>query len=213
VFDDERRRLMAAGAGLAAMALLPATASAQESGGIGVVDELTGAVFRRRDGAMVPLKRGDRIFRDDELVTGRDARMQVRLDDGAILVLGAGTRCLLKNLQLPTQEASGRGLAVVGGGILRVILRGGGAWQGFSVQGSTAIASVRGTDFVVESDPDNTAVFVVTGLVSVEGMAGGSVRLSSGQGTDVARGERPTRAKRWGAARVGPTMAEVAVWP
>lgn len=202
----------------AAAALLPQSSTAQTvlkpgSGGIGRVDALSGVAFRRRPEGLLVLKAGDPVFADDELVTAEDSRLQVRLHDGGLLVLGAGSRCALNALELPSDSLPGRGLATMSGGILRVILQGGGRWQGFAVRGSTAVASVRGTDFVVESQAADTAVFVVHGLVAVEGLAGGSVRLSAGEGTDVAAGERPTEARQWPPERVQRTLQQVQVQP
>ncbi len=179
---------------------------------IGKVDALEGAVFRQLGGSLAPLHRGDSIYGDDALVTGEAAKLQVRLSDGSILLLGAGTTAELKNLVLPTGETAGQGLIMMGGGILRVILQGGG-WQSLSVESTTAIASVRGTDFLVESGAKESAVFVVNGLVQVSGKAGGAVRLAAGFGTDVVFGQVPARAKRWDSARAAAALARVTVWP
>lgn len=216
-----RRDVLSAGlAGLVAGALsgavaglLPFAAPARAEEAIGRVERLDGSVYRRRDGAMTALRSGDLVYSADELVTRQGARLQIRLSEGSLLVLGGGTSLRLADVALPTTEASGSGLVVMGDGILRMILQGGGAWEGFSVEGSTSVASVRGTDFVVESAAEVSSVFVVGGLVEVTGKAGGSARLSAGQGTTTSLGEPVQRAKRWGAARVAETMAKVQVLP
>ncbi len=207
-----RRSLLAAGVAGVLVAMLP-RARAQSDREIGTVERLEGTAFRRRDREMTALREESPIHAADEIVTGPGAKLQIRLYEGSLLVLGGGTSLRLSEIALPTQETPGRGLIIMGDGILRMILQGGGAWEGFSVEGSTSVASVRGTDFVVESEPEVSAVLVVSGLVQVDGKAGGSTRLSAGQGATVPRGEPAPRAKRWGAERVAETLAKVQVTP
>lgn len=66
-----------------------------------------------------------------------------------------------------------------------------------------AIAAVRGTVYVVDTQSDLTAVFVVRGAVNVRHLrgSGGSVDLGAGQGVDVAPGQA-LEVKTWGEARV-----------
>ncbi|MEO1190540.1 MAG: FecR domain-containing protein [Pseudomonadota bacterium] len=169
---------------------------------------LAGRVLRERSGVLLPLAVGQALYVTDVLVTGADARLEAVLGDGATLVLGAGSRCELQHLHLPTREAPGQGLFVISGGILRLLMTKG-AWEGFEVRGTTAIASVRGTDFVVASTRATTAVFVVSGIVAVAGDAGGSSRLGPGAGIDIALGEAAGRSRRWPQERVVRTLAQV----
>ncbi len=209
-----RRRLLIAGvAGLLGAALVGPGQTYADAGAIGRVERLEGRVFLQRDGILLSLRQGNPIFAADEITTQQGAKLQIRLNDGSLLVLGGATKICLEDVALPTQEAPGRGLVVMGDGILRLILKGGGAWDGFSVDSSTSVASVRGTDFVVESAPERSAVFVLTGLVEVGGKAGGHTRLSAGQGSTVPLDAPATRGKRWGARRVTEMMAKVQVTP
>lgn len=209
-----RRSLLAAGAAgflSASFAGLGKVLAAEQP--IGKIERLVGRVFLQRGDLVVSPRRGTPVFSADELTTEIGAKLQIRLNDGSLLVMGGGSTICLADVALPTQEAPGRGLVMVSSGILRLILRGGGAWEGFAVQSSTSVASVRGTDFVVAGAAQYSEVFVVSGLVEVEGKAGGQTRLAAGQGTSVPIGERPPRAKRWGAARVAETMAQVQITP
>lgn len=209
-----RRSLLAAGAaGLLSTSLSGVSRVLAAEPAIGRIERLAGRVFLQRDGVTISPDVGAPVFSADELETHAGAKLQIRLNDGSLLVLGGGTRLCLEDVALPTQQRAGRGLVVMGDGILRAILRGGGAWEGFRVESSTSVASVRGTDFVVESETEQSAVLVVSGLVEVTGKAGGKTRLSAGQGATVPLGAPAPRAKRWGTARIVETMAKVQITP
>ncbi len=65
----------------------------------------------------------------------------------------------------------------------------------------TAVASVRSTEWLVESTARGTGFLSVEGVVEVRGLAGGAVSLRPGQGTDVPPGGPPRPAATWGEAR------------
>lgn len=77
----------------------------------------------------------------------------------------------------------------------------------FQIRTPHAIASVRGTVFVVDVDARASSVFVVEGVVEVARRDGGeTVMLAAGEGVDVAEGA-PLAAQRWQAARVEALLA------
>jgi hypothetical protein len=86
-------------------------------------------------------------------------------------------------------------------------------WKdGFEVRTRAAVASVRSTDWITEAGKDRSSVFVVSGKVSVTGVAGGArVILEPGQGTDIENGGAPSTPKKWGASRVEQVMARTRV--
>jgi len=74
--------------------------------------------------------------------------------------------------------------------------------QGFQVQTPQAIAAVRGTQWVVDVSTGKTAVFVVTGRVSVRRTDNDrGVNLGPGEGVDVEQGTAPLVVRQWPAAR------------
>ena len=81
----------------------------------------------------------------------------------------------------------------------------------FEIETETAIAAVRGTDWLIEATPDRTSVALLQGDVAVTGrdpQARGSVALQqAGQGTDVRRGAAPTPPVPWGAGRLADLLA------
>jgi len=127
--------------------------------------------------------------------------------DGSSFVIGE--RCSVSLTAFDGAGDGGGASALVDliEGILRLALSPQPAWNGLEVRTATAIAAVRSTEWIVESAPEGTAVFVVEGAVSVSGRAGGEVLLQPGYGTDVPPGGAPGEPKRWGAARVESALA------
>ncbi|QRM30925.1 FecR domain-containing protein [Microvirga sp. VF16] len=81
--------------------------------------------------------------------------------------------------------------------------------QGFETLTPQAIAAVRGTQWAVDVAGGKTAVFVVTGRVSVRRSSGrtASVNLGPGEGVDVEPGTAPLVVRRWPAARASALLA------
>lgn len=81
--------------------------------------------------------------------------------------------------------------------------------QGFEILTPQAIAAVRGTQWAVDVAGGKTAVFVVTGRVSVRRASSrtAGVNLGSGEGVDVEPGTAPLVVRRWPAARASALLA------
>ena len=78
---------------------------------------------------------------------------------------------------------------------------------GFQVQTPHAIASVRGTLWAVEVTPEQSSVFVQSGIVAVSRPGGPAVTLRAGDGVDVGPGSSLLEVKRWGAERAASFLA------
>jgi ferric-dicitrate binding protein FerR (iron transport regulator) len=80
--------------------------------------------------------------------------------------------------------------------------------KGFQVLTPQAIAAVRGTRWAVDAGEGKTAVFVLTGEVTVRRpTAGAGVTLGPGEGVDVSAGTEPLTVRRWPAARANALLA------
>jgi ferric-dicitrate binding protein FerR (iron transport regulator) len=79
--------------------------------------------------------------------------------------------------------------------------------RAFQIHTPQAIAAVRGTEWAVDVAGEKTAVFVVSGLVSVRRLRGPAVSLRPGEGVDVERGTAPLQVKRWSAERAASLLA------
>ncbi|MGH6886607.1 MAG: hypothetical protein ACREGK_11110, partial [Geminicoccales bacterium] len=62
------------------------------------------------------------------------------------------------------------------------------------------------TEFLVETSPDKTSVFVVEGSVAVDAPAAAAIELAQDFGVDVEAGATRLEPKRWGAARVAEVL-------
>jgi ferric-dicitrate binding protein FerR (iron transport regulator) len=79
--------------------------------------------------------------------------------------------------------------------------------RAFQVKTPQAIAAVRGTEWAVDVTGAKTAVFVLSGRVSVRRPAGPAVGLRSGEGVDVEAGMAPAEVKSWSSQRAATLMA------
>jgi ferric-dicitrate binding protein FerR (iron transport regulator) len=79
--------------------------------------------------------------------------------------------------------------------------------RAFQIRTPQAIAAVRGTEWAVDAAGAKTAVFVLSGRVSVRRLAGPAVILRSGEGVDVEAGAAPLEVKSWSSQRAAALMA------
>jgi len=186
-----RRMYLPVIAALAILAIVPPALAAEA----GRVLRMVGKVEVVRPLGATPLFIGSPLEMGDRIRTGDDARVQIELEGGALLTLGPDSE-----LVVPEQAARNVSVVDLLLGIVRAAMPREGSVGGFLVRGRTAVASVRSTEWIVETDDDNTAVFAISGSVQVTG-TGGSVVLEPGQGTDVAARDAPTEPKEWGHER------------
>lgn len=172
--------------------MAPTTVMAADAGH---VLQLAGTADIVRSTGTVSLSTGALLQSGDRIRTGADSRVRIALEGGAVLTLGPESE-----LMIPEQAARTVGVVDLVVGIVRAVLADEGTIGGFLVRGRTAVASVRSTDWIVETSEATTAVLSVSGDVLVSG-SGGTVVLEPGEGTDVAAGMPPADPKEWGAER------------
>jgi hypothetical protein len=196
------------GAAGLATALGAGRSRAQDGEPLCRVLQLVGQAWRDRAGQQSPLALGDGLALGDRLATGVDSKVQVLFVDGSALVLGPESECGIAVYD-PEPETSAVLLLLLVG-TLRVTVGGQVEWQSFEVQGGTAVASVRGTEWAMEETPKGSAVLCLEGAVEVRARlsagaspeaAGAGVVLQPGEGTDVPPNDPPTPPKTWGEAR------------
>jgi len=179
---------------------------AWSAGPAGQVVAQHGAVAAIREGVARALHIGAEVAAADRIRTGADAKAEIAFRDGSTLVVGPQSDVALARFE---QRDAGPVAAVIElfSGILQAAA-GGAPVDLFEVRGRTAIASVRGTRFVVEGSDGNTAVLAIEGSVEVAPLAAGdAVLLDPGEGTDVPAGGAAAPPKRWGEARVRRVLA------
>lgn len=168
---------------------------------VGEVAELEGTVQVIRAAGIVAVAKGQPVLASDILRTGEDGRVLIVCPDGLRILIGSGSELALRHYRFDRPAGSLEAALGLLRGIVRLI-GGDSAWrQWIEVDTRTAVASVRSTEWLVESTARGTGVLAVAGTVEVQGLAGGLVRLGPGEGTDVAPGQAPRPPARWGDAR------------
>ena len=175
---------------------------------VGSIVAARGDVFADTgSGAQQPLAVNAPVHRGDTIVTGR-GKAKVALMDGSILSIGENTRLQVSHFTSPDTNPTVR-LNLLSG-VLRPLVNKTTSSGSFEVETQTAIAAVRGTEWLMEATADNTAVALLRGRVAVssrDDRRASVVLRSPGQGTDVPRGQPPKPPVAWGTQRLANLMA------
>ena len=191
-----------------ALACTSIGARANDGERVGAVLAVRGAVFTDSTGPLVPLTVQAPVHEKDAIVAA-DGKAKIALDDGTIISVGENTRVRIREFRKAAHAAKTK-LELVSGA-LRVFVAKVAPNGHFEIETETAIAAVRGTDWLIEVVPGRTSVALLHGSVAVssrESTPGASVVLRDpGQGTDVRRGSAPTAPIPWGATRLADLLA------
>lgn len=182
------------------------TARAQEPV-VGEVVALRGAVFQEAGGSMRPLTANASIHAQDAIVAA-EGKARIALDDGTVISVGEHTRVRIAQYRHSQNAVSAR-LELLSGA-LRLFTKKVAPRGSFEVETETAIAAVRGTDWLIESTPARTSVALLRGVVTVNSRSSATAAVvlrQPGSGTDVARNAAPTAPAPWGAGRLADLLA------
>jgi hypothetical protein len=151
---------------------------------VGVFQIIKGEVEVHRSGEVQPASVGMQVFSQDKIVTKPDARARVQMRDRNILNISPNS-----SITLEKYVAGGSAEIKVDSGKLRSSVQKNsydGKNRSFSVKTPTAVAGVRGTDFLTSFDPNTQQSQVVTfsGAVAVAALdpSGSDARNPAGQG-------------------------------
>lgn len=174
----------------------------------GHLSRLTGAVAVLRNGAETAAGIGSDILVTDTVRTGTDGKAEVTFTDGSVLTVGPDSEVAVSFFAPDASESVA--LLDLISGIARMTVNKATAWGRFEVRTTTAVASVRGTEYLVEALPDKSSVFVAEGRVAVSSRVGaGTIILRQGQGVDVTKEYVDLVAKTWGDKRRDDALARV----
>jgi hypothetical protein len=175
---------------------------------IGSALAVRGAVFVDGSKGSQPLTVNAPLHVGDTIISAA-GKAKIALSDGTIISVGENSRVRLADYESAAGNVKARVNLI--SGALRLVADKVAPADRFEVETETAIAAVRGTDWVVEVTPERTSVAVVSGVVAVSGRAADAqatvVLQGNGQGTDVRRGSAPTPAAVWSAQRFADTLA------
>jgi hypothetical protein len=168
------------------------------------VDEVAGEATLTHEGSRTDVAAGAALGASDLLRTGPSGRIDVACSDGSRVTLGPDTEINLGSLIGEQADDATIGMALHRG-IARFLapVR---TWGTFNVFGAVAVASVRSTEWIMETPKRGTNVFVIAGVVEVQGKRGDNVRLSPTYGVDVAADGTMAAPKKWGAPRVADVL-------
>lgn len=175
---------------------------------VGSVIGVRGDVALETAGERHALALRDPVHVADTIVSGA-GKAKIALNDGSIVSVGENSRVVFRDYQSTANGLKTRlGLLQ---GVLHFFVKRSVAGAQFEVDTETAVAAVRGTDWLMEATPDRTSVAVLQGAVAVSGRgesAGPPALLDQpGQGVDVARGEARMPVRLWSAERLATTLA------
>jgi hypothetical protein len=175
-------------------------ASAQE---VGTIAALEGSVEIGRAGAWTPAGVGQAVEQGDELRTGTDARVRIVFQDDSVLTVTDNSHLTLDEQIFDPGAGEVKSLIGLLQGKVRALV--GDYYKlpgaGYEIESPTAVAGVRGTEFVVTYDPvtELTEVITISGIVSAHSLidpTGPGVLVTVGEVTTIASGELPDEPRK-----------------
>lgn len=173
---------------------------AQEVGTVAAVD---GSAKIGHGDVWLNVTPGAAVHRGDEIRTGRPGRLRVVFQDDTVLTLGDDSRIVVNEQLFNPDQGKARSLLGLLQGKVSALVseyyqRAGAVYQ---IKTATAVAGVRGTEFVVSYDPadERTEVTGLSGsveVISAFDRSGRSVLVTAQEVTTVTRGRLPTAPRR-----------------
>ena len=183
-------------------ALSTPEAMAAEPSVAGTVMHIQGAAMVNHRESSGNLSLGAQILVGDHIVTGRNARLGLRMSDGAVLSLGADTEFAINDYRYQEQTKQGTARLELVKGVFRAVTGAIGKLgeHDFKVQTSVGTIGVRGTDFwggFYFSQALDVALLGGKGIY-IENAAGLVEITEPGDGSTVhSANELPLLPKRW----------------
>ena len=168
----------------------------------GSVEELKGEAFAQAEQERRSLGNAASIFLDDEVSTGSQSRLTIRLGKDTTVRLGE-----LAHLKIDRSVKNADGDLTLGSGALLFDRAPGAEPKPLQIRSSFGLIAVRGTQFFAGPSAGVFGVFVERGSVSVTA-AGTEVVLRAGEGTNIPKpGDAPTPPAAWGQLRIDAAFA------
>lgn len=172
------------------------------------IARVAGTATLSHEGQRSPAAPGMALAAKDQIRTGEDGRVEILCSDQTTVTIGAETELNLGSLVGEQGEAETISMSLHRG-IARFLapVR---TWGTFNVFGPVAVASVRSTEWVMETPKRGTNVLVLKGRVEVRSKRSEAWILGPTFGVDVARDGTMGEPKQWGPERVEKTLQRLA---
>lgn len=122
----------------------------------GTVKAAKGTTTVERDGKLIPLLLGDKVYSGDKLISGKTSRIAVTLRDDTLISLGADSKITLNKFAYDASTQEGNLLVSVLRGVTAMVsgLVAKANPNAMQVTTPTATAGIRGTEFIVEVESE-----------------------------------------------------------
>ncbi|HVH82071.1 MAG TPA: FecR family protein [Stellaceae bacterium] len=191
-----RREILCAAGGLAILSTSPLAAFAAAAAGS--VVGLVGQCVAQRDGRSIPLKLGDPVAVSDTVVVPVDGKLKLRMDDGSVISLAAGSTMTLATYQSDAGGKRQNTQLSLAQGLLRAVVAPVDHPSTFEVSTAVGTAAVRSTDWFIEAKPGSAQVGVLTGSVVLTSAATRqAVTIPERWGARLEAGRDPVGARVW----------------
>jgi hypothetical protein len=134
---------------------------------IGKVAKLRGNAFLQRDGARTPLTVDMGLQKQDLIITLAEARAKLSFIDGSTVTLSEFSKLTLDQYAFDANGANRDAALTLETGLLRAFVAKAATGSRFEVATGTAVAGVRSTDWIVQTEGSRTQVYVIEGAVDV----------------------------------------------
>jgi hypothetical protein len=124
--------------------------------GAGTIKTLSGSATVIRDSSVLPIGIGQRVFAGDRIASGPDSYVGIMLHDDTRLTIGPGSELQIREFEFnPNSYAGGLAVSFLKG-TARVVtgLMGKHAPDRVRFHTPTTTIGIRGTEFVVDLDPE-----------------------------------------------------------
>lgn len=189
-------------------------ASAAEPATAGTVIQIRGAAFANHRDSSDNLSKDMAVLIGDHIVTGRDARVALKMTDGAVLTLGENTEFTINDYRYSPQAQRGSASLGLIKGAFRAVTGAIGKLEGrdFNVKTSVGVIGIRGTDFwggFYFSQALDVALLGGEGIY-VENAAGRVEVTTQGDGTTVQNSNvAPSKPIHWGDRKINAAKQSV----
>jgi hypothetical protein len=171
----------------------------QSYGAAGIAQFAVGDVNVRRDQAVIPLNRGQRIESGDQVITGRSGQTQIRFSDGGLVSLAPNSQFNIDRYADENKPEDGFFASLLRGGMRAITgLVGKRNRENYKISTSTATIGIRGSAFSANYNPDGSlnvageqdGIVVCTNAGCVELIVGEVVRVTGSDQLPVRTSER-----------------------